>query len=246
MEKIIKYVTGVPAYLKYMWNDHFVLTIILLSLFLLVAFFNFKFVPFIRKVVVAGLILLGLVGAINGRRQHGYQMLCTAVIFLVVLLLVRILMNEITEIRRSRLNARIEKRQLERARTRRGDFSKRRGYSGKTRPTETPTAVETMVRADIEEIIGSKLPDSSLPEKETWHSSEEPKVPILPGDETAALPEGIFYARPNTEEKHFDGNSVLAADIYEALLKLGKLKEQGIITELEFQKKKTELLEKIR
>ena len=24
MEKIIKYVTGVPAYLKYMWNDHFV------------------------------------------------------------------------------------------------------------------------------------------------------------------------------------------------------------------------------
>jgi hypothetical protein len=103
-----------------------------------------------------------------------------------------------------------------------------------------------MVRADIEEIIGSKLPDSSLPEKETWHSSEEPKVPILPGDETAVLPEGIFYARPNTEEKHFDGNSVLAADIYEALLKLGKLKDQGIITELEFQKKKTELLEKIR
>ena len=246
MEKIIKYVTGVPAYLKYMWNDHFVLTIILLSLFLLVAFFNFKFVPFIRKVVVAGLILLGLVGAINGRRQHGYQMLCTAVIFLVVLLLVRILMNEITEIRRSRLNARIEKRQLERARTRRGDFSKRRGYSGKTRPTETPTAVETMVRADIEEIIGSKLPDSKLPEKETWHSSDAPKVQIFPGDVTAALPEGIFYARPNTEEKHFDGNSVLAADIYEALLKLGKLKDQGIITELEFQKKKTELLEKIK
>lgn len=240
MEKILKYVSGVPAYLKYMWEEHFVLSIIILSLFILVAFFNFKFVPFIRKVVVAALILLGLVGAINGRRQHGYQTLCTAIIFLIVLLLIRILMSEITEMRRSRLNARIEKRQLERARTRRGDFSKRRGYSGKERPAAAPTAVETTVRADIEEIINSKLP-----EKEAWHSSQEPNVPVLPGDETSVLPEGIFYAKPE-EEKQFDGNSVLAADIYEALLKLGKLKEQGIITELEFQKKKTELLDKIR
>lgn len=241
MEKFIKYVSGVPAYLKYMWEDHLVLSVILLLLFVLVAFFNFKFIPFIRKVVIAGLILLGLVGAINGRRQHGYQMLFTAVIFLILLLFIRILMSEIMEIRRSRLNARIEKRQLERARTRRGDFSKRRGYSGKVRPSEAPTAVETTVRADIEEIIGSKLP-----EKEAWHSSEEPKVPVLPGDETAVLPEGVFYAKPNVEDKNFSGNSVLAADIYEALLKLGKLKDQGIITELEFQKKKTELLDKIR
>ncbi len=241
MDKVFKYVASVPDYLRYMWNNHFVLTVILLGVFILVAFFNFKFIPFIRKVTVAACFLLGVAGAINGRRQHGYQMLCTAILALIVLFLIRLLMNTIMEMRRNRLNARLEKRQLERARNRRGDFSRRRGYSGKVRPASAPTDIEASTRADIEEIIGSKVGGDA---KESWHDSNEPDVPVLPGDETGSLPEGVFYAKPET--KKFEGNSVLSADVYEALLKLGTLRENGIITELEFQKKKTELLDKIR
>ncbi|MCR5294818.1 MAG: SHOCT domain-containing protein [Lachnospiraceae bacterium] len=207
---------------------------------------------------MAALFLLALTGFLNGRRQHGYQMVCLAFLALTALLLLRILINSLIDARRNILNSKLEKRQLEKARKRRGDFSNRQGYSGKTKISEAPAAEVDKTKAEIEELISKEAQDAEndltaddslyYPEENAETDEQIEDIAEHLSDEDSSI-QSVFYVKPAVQDNSaapFAGNSILAADVYETLLKLGELKKTGVITEEEFEMKKAELLDRIK
>ncbi len=117
------------------------------------------------------------------------------------------------------------------------------GFEEETEDTEFDSVGERVTEKTDEVSVDRDFDDRKEPSYIPLQSEDNP-YPAgveVPND----LPEGVFYVRP----RPFTGQTaqqVLENDIKEALKRLAELRDNGILTDAEFEDKKTELLTRIK
>ncbi len=257
MSRVIEYIQKVPEYLSIEFTTHTLAAVIVLAVFLYVLFFSNKAAEILRKIFIAACVIFAAAGGFNGPKNYGFQMICTAIIALVILAIVRTVRNAIVTVRQNRINARIEERALAKAAKRRGSFKNKQGYSGEAKPIVDDYVPGKMSKDEINDVIENEVVGTSPVSSENEAPAPEETLPVQeeapPVPEEAPAAEDSAAVPPETppeEESSSDGPAAEGAaiskdEVYDALAKLGDLKDKGILTEEEFAAKKAELLAKI-
>ena len=129
------------------------------------------------------------------------------------------------------------------------------GQSGAAEATqdafESDDALENDDSFENDDTSGSAAVDSNQkPEKDheesgpsyiPLHNEKESYSAVMADD----LPEGVFYVRPRLYSDQ-TAQKVLENDVHEALKRLSELRDNGILTDEEFEVKKAELLARIK
>lgn len=203
MQRIINGFTQLPAYVQELLTGPYLIYVVLaLFFFLVVLFFNGRVAHVLRQIFVLAAVVIAVIAYF--KRKYPLIWLCAAV--LLILALYRLLFWLIVTIRQARINHRIEKRALERARMRRG--ARKRDFEG----TDAPS--------------GEDAAQASFSEKET---------PEEVTDSTGA-------EAPSADAE----NSLTRAQVFDAIRKLTELKDDGILTEAELNRKKRELYARLK
>ena len=97
-----------------------------------------------------------------------------------------------------------------------------------------PVAAEPKARS-------KRKTEESVPSYIPLHDENESYSAVMADD----LPEGVFYVRPRLYSDQ-SAQKVLENDVHEALKRLSELRDNGILTDEEFEDKKAELLSRIK
>jgi len=185
MVNIIDALAKVPDYLAHMWKDYPYILVPVAIVYVICLIFSNKAVKVLREVLIAAIVVYACIGGFTRRRYWGLQMVWTAIIMLVVLIIVRLIVNAVRTSRENAINRRIEKRALEKAAQHRGSFREKQAYSGKTRPVEkaeeepvelTTEEIRSVVDADDLPEAVAEAPREMVPEKKTYNAFTDPDL----------------------------------------------------------------------
>lgn len=169
MQEILELVKSMPDYVRYLFTEHTVISIIAAIVFVFVLFFSNKVAKFFRTLFV--IAILALVGTAYVTKR--WPLMCISFLVLLVLFVFRLIGYIINTIRTNSRNKRIEERALERAAKRRGSWKNKQGYSGERKPIVEPEYVpDKMDKKEIDELIRHEK--SAAPIKTTF--AEETKT----------------------------------------------------------------------
>ena len=150
MQGILELLKSMPAYAKYLFENHTIIAVIAAVVFFFVLFFSNKVVKFFRTLFVIAILAMGAIAYITKR----WPMLCLAVLVLIILIIIRLIKYIFTTIRTNRRNRRIEERALEKSAKRRGSWKNKQGYSGERKPIEEPEyKPEKMAKEEIDDVL---------------------------------------------------------------------------------------------
>lgn len=263
MEKIIDALLKMPAFLTDLLTDHLIVTAIGIMIFLLALIVPGRIGSFIRKVVILANVLFAMAGGFMGKGQNGYQIICLSAISLFILLIVRLIVRIAGAIKQRRIDAKIEERALAKAAKRRGSFKKRQGSSENpvdawnddfVPPEESQLEIRKIIETEINEGKARNDAESAMNDTSSstrtkadalFISFEDTGDELSPQSETNDLPDGVFYARPRPTSDA-SARKYLEYDVNTALKRLAELRDNGIMTEDEFEEKKAELLARIQ
>lgn len=308
MNRILSYIEKVPDYLRQEFSSRMLVCVIVLIVYLFVLFFSNKVADVLRKIFIVACIGFAVIGGFRGPNKNGFEMICTAVLALILLGIIRLISYIIRTVRQNRIDARIEERALAKAAKRRGSFKNKQGYSGASKPIEDDYVPDEMSKEEIRDVVdndevsaadektAASFSENEEPQKaasglsaaenpaETDADAAEPSPAVsssgtevrtsavssseeAPGVSSAIPSPSDTSGRPSdaapAPQAKSTGSSVSPAhavqspapkaaapslsrdDVYDALTKLGDLRDKGILTEEEFTAKKSELLAKI-
>lgn len=210
----------VPDYVREQLLSKYLLpTIIVALIYLIILFFSTKVVNILRDIYIVAAVAIGVIAYF----RRNYAMIWLCIISLIILGVVKLIRHIFVTVRQNRINARIEAKALAKARKRRGSWHNKQGYSGEAKPIIDPSD-----EADDEE-------------SEISASAEADRI---------VLDESVNESVNHSDEDSASDSSDSAIpmnrrQIMDAIMQLKELKDKGVLTEEEFNKKKTALYEKM-
>lgn len=247
MDKVIRALTSIPAFIADLFSEHPVVAVAGLLIFLLALMVPGRIGSLIRKIVILANILFAMAGGFMGRAQNGHEIICLSAISLIILLIVRLIVRIVNAINKRKRDARIEERALAKAAKRRGSFRKRQARSGETSTDDFVPPEDSQI--EIRQVIENEINEgkarneaalaASMPDPDTDGQEEE-----MIDFDSDSLPEGVFYARPKTSSPE-SARLLLENDVQSALNRLKELQDSGLLTDEEFEIKKAELLARL-
>lgn len=213
----------VPDYVRgQLLTKYLVPTIIVALIYLIILFFSTKVVNILRNIYIVAAVAIGVIAYF----RHNYALIWLCVLSLVILGVVKLIRHIFVTVQQNRINARIEAKALAKARKRRGSWHNKQGYSGEAKP-----------------IID---PDDLSDEKDEDTSSESASDEA----DRLVLDESIHESLNSSDEGEASDSSdssipMNRRQIMDAIMQLKELKDKGVLTEEEFNKKKTDLYEKM-
>ena len=222
MRLLLGAVYDVPDLIRYIFTGKYALAATaILIVYLIAVLLNNKVTRAIREF----LVIAASVAAVTAYFKRRYSFVWLMLILLAVLFVIRLLSYLLVTIRIRRRNRRIERRALEKAAMRRGSWKDKRGYSGAERPDPEPVVMPAMNRREIADVLDNETTEREganidLTQAETKAPAQE--APSAASDE---------LSRPV---------------VMDAVRKLSELKELGVLTEEEYNKKCAMLYARMR
>lgn len=210
--------------------------------FLIVIFFTSKVVNVLRRIFIGVAIILGVIGYF----RNNYELIWVNIIALVVLGIARLLRHIFVTVQQDRINAKIEAKALAKARKRRGSWENKQAYSGESKPinfdadlSSSDSAKKDTAKA-AESTSGSTASSDVVAKDSTKSSVSDGKDENVSSEaEDLSLQKTMpIPIIPEDEEDETYGNR---EQIMDTIRQLKELKDKGVLTEEEFNKKKAEL-----
>lgn len=235
----------VPAYCRHIMTGKYMLpALIFVIIFLVVIFFTSKVVNILRRVFVLAAVILAVIGYF----RNDYALIWVNIIALIVLAIARLLRHIFVTVQEDRANAKIEAQALAKARKRRGSWETKQAYSGESNPNASNSdSDDTLLSAasndasgagdavsDTDKQASAPASSSEASDSDTVQSSEKKTATDPSLQQTSPIP-----AIPEEDEE--DDTYANRDQIMEAIHQLKDLKDKGVLTEEEFNKKKAEL-----
>lgn len=212
----------VPDYVRgQLLTKYLVPTVIVALIYLIILFFSTRVVNILRNIYIVVAVAIGVISYF----RRNYAMIWLCVLSLVILGVVKLIRHIFVTVRQNRINARIEAKALAKARKRRGSWHNKQGYSGEAKPIVDP----------------DDLSDDESKEDSSSASAEADRL---------VLDESLHETLDNSDTDGASDSSDSAIpmnrrQIMDAIMQLKELKDKGVLTEEEFNKKKTDLYEKM-
>lgn len=175
MNRILSYIEKVPDYLRQEFSSRMLVCVIVLIVYLFVLFFSNKVAGVLRKIFIVACIGFAVIGGFRGPNKNGFEMICTAVLALILLGIIRLISYIIRTVRQNRIDARIEERALAKAAKRRGSFKNKQGYSGASKPIEDDYVPDEMSKEEIRDVVDND--EVSAADEKTAASFSENEEP---------------------------------------------------------------------
>lgn len=212
----------VPDYVRgQLLTKYLVPTIIVALIYLIILFFSTKVVNILRNIYIVAAVALGVISYF----RRNYAMIWLCVLSLVILGIVKLIRHIFVTVQQNRINARIEAKALAKARKRRGSWHNKQGYSGEAKP-----------------IVDPDDPDEEESPSDTSSPSAEADRLVLDESLHESLDTQDDAAASDSSDSSIPMNR---RQIMDAIMQLKELKDKGVLTEEEFNKKKTDLYEKM-
>ena len=212
MHEVLAAAKQLPEFTAELLTGPYLVYVILVLFVLLIAmFFNGPVAKVMREILILALVIAGVVAYF----KHVYPLIWLCAAALAVLLLYRLIVSSFFAVRQARINHRIEKRALEKARMRRG-AGRRSSAAGEEK--------KRMDAGEIAEVV----------EKETAESQGA----SIRVDDSPALPR-------SSAPEDISSQTISRSRLDDTLGKLEDLKDAGILTEKEFAEKKAELYNRL-
>lgn len=241
MERILIYLQSVPDYLQYQFNNHMAICVAIMAVYLFALIFTNKLANLIRPFVIGACLCFMVYGAFQGLGGHGYQAVLTGVMAIVLMIVFRILKSIIVSSYQNKVNARIEKKALEKAAKRRGTFSNKQGFSGAS--AAQPKKIEDedkMTDHEIRNVVDDYYTET-LPDVSAYLDQEAPAAQAV---SPVPAPGASLYTHPALDSE-LTGPRLGREEVYDLLAKLTALYDAQILTGDEFEAKKLLLLRRI-
>lgn len=217
-----------------MVGKYMVPALVFIILFLVVIFFTSKVVNVLRRIFIAAALVLGVIGYF----RNNYALIWVNLIALVVLGIARLLRHIFVTVQQDRANARIEAKALAKARKRRGAWENKQAYSGDTRPINFDAETAPSDSSDPRDS------ESAQPSSQNGDASEAKGTPAASSDQDKKAADPSLQQTtqiPIIPEEENDESYGNREQIMETIHQLKDLKDKGVLTEEEYNKKKAEL-----
>lgn len=221
-----------------MTGKYMIPALVFIILFLVVIFFTNKVVNVLRRLFIVCDVVLGVIGYF----RNNYAMIWVAIIALVVLGIARLMRHIFVTVRQDRANARIEAKALAKARKRRGAWENKQGYSGDSKPinfdADIPDDTSSPASAANSRSFAAQPDTSAASEAPSDSRNQNVKASSDPSlQNTTQIP---VISEDQDDETYANRDQIM-----KAIHQLKDLKDQGILTEEEFNKKKAELYSRL-
>ena len=269
MTRFLQAIYDVPDLIRQIFSGKYALLAVLLTIvYLIVLFLSSKVTRVIREFLVLAAVVTGVVGYFKKR----FDLLWLMVILLALLAVVGLLRFLLVTIRQNRINRKIERRALEKAEMRRGSWKNKKGYSGPQRIDEgAQEPIPAMNEAEIADVVENETSeregaainlDAPVPEaaasasasssaaapasaaESSAASTAESSAPAASSDTTAASASSA-PAPARTSEPLAPDSPLSRTAVMEILQKLEDLKVLGVLTESEFNEKRSSLYDRM-
>ncbi len=206
----------VPAYCRAIASGRFMIASIVVAIvFLIVLFFTNRLVNILRRLFVLATIVL----AVAAYFKNKFPLLWVCILTLIILGLVRLIRHIFVTVRQDRINERIEAKALAKARKRRGSWQNKQGYSGEAKPLV--------------------LDDEPIREEEEEDLEDTAEAVVLDSEVKAKI------EKEEAAEDATVGSYGNRRQIMETIQQLKELKDKGVLTEEEYNKKKADLYSRL-
>lgn len=213
--------------------------LIFVIVFLVVIFFTSKVVNILRRVFILAAVILGVIGYF----RNNYALIWVNIIALIVLAIARLLRHIFVTVQEDRANAKIEAKALAKARKRRGSWETKQAYSGESNPNNSNSDSDDALLSDDASASGTVTSDTDK-QAAPASSSAASGSDVSSSSKTAAKDPSLQQTSPIPvipEEDEEEDTYANRDQIMEAIHQLKDLKDKGVLTEEEFNKKKAEL-----
>ena len=223
MTKLLNALPELPDLIMSLFSGKYlVFTIIGAVIFLAAALVSTKITQFIRKILIFGGIIAGVICYF--KKFYTWVWLIAAL--LLIMAVIRLLHFLLVTIRQEAINRRIEKRALEKAARRRGSWKEKKGFSGKKKPDDSePPVVYTMNAAEIDDVVNNETTER-----------QGAKIPV---DDARQMPVQNAFTQQAQDKRTADDGTLSRTVVIDAIQKLTDLRDLGVLTDTEFIEKRS-------
>lgn len=253
MDKVISTLATMPAFIAELFEEHLVLTILGIMIFLLALMVPGRIGSLIRKIVILANVMFAMAGGFMGRGQNGYEIICLSAISLLLLFIIRTIVRIVGALKQRRIDARIEKRALAKAAKRRSTLSKPQSQDNGTNDQEDDFVPPELSQVEIRQVIENEINEGKARNEavlashmESTFSKEDDEMIIPEFDQAFSAEERqdsyccSFYTQPGRFFYQTSGENP-EADFRTALRSISELRRKGIISDDEYLIEKEKL-----
>jgi predicted membrane protein len=162
MQNILNQLLAMPGDVIAFVQEHLIVSIVVLVLFLFVTIFSNKFASIVRLIyIIASILAMALCFY-----KKYYSIMWALAALILLMIIVKIIVAVVKNLKVSRSNKQFERKALAKAAKRRGSWQNKQGYSGESKPIVSEEyKPEAMSREEIRNVVGDSAPSKTAPKQ---------------------------------------------------------------------------------